>query len=148
VGKIYERKLLTKARPMMAADEQVEVVAMAKVGSMRANAARNLVAGVAAGIASGGTVMVGLIQAEAYLILTDRQILIFQSVAGSPGKHLGTIPRVYAHPVDVRDGLLFLKFFLQVDGWTEMLKLTVPPMPPYFRKRGRQFIGSLDAVAR
>jgi hypothetical protein len=50
--------------------------------------------------------------------------------------------------VDERDGVLFLRFFLQVDGWAETLKLTVPPMPPYLRKRGRQFIKSLGAVAR
>ncbi|MFC0542051.1 hypothetical protein [Kutzneria chonburiensis] len=148
MGKIYERQLLKKARPLMAEDEQVEVVAAAKVGSVRASAARSLAVGVATAIATGGAGYGMLVQAEAYFILTDRQVLVFQSVQGSPGKHLATIPRHLAHPVDVRDGALFLKFFLQVDSWQDMYKLTVPPLPPRLRKRGRLFIQSLGAVAR
>ncbi|QUQ63115.1 hypothetical protein [Kutzneria sp. CA-103260] len=140
---IYERKLLTKARPMMAEDEQVEVVAMAKLGSVRANAGRSLAAGVAVAVATGGAGFALTVQAEAYFILTDRQVLVFQSDQGAPGKHLATIPRHLAHPVDVKDGTLFIKFFLHVDGWQDMLKLTVPPLPPRLRKRARLFIKSL-----
>jgi hypothetical protein len=143
MGKIYERKLLKKARPMMADDEQVEVIAAAKVGSVRANAGRSLAVGVAVAVATGGAGFGMLVQAEAYFVLTDRQVLMFQSDQGAPGKHLATIPRQYAHPVDVRDGAFFLKFFLHVDGWQQMLKLTVPPLPPRLRKRGRLFIKSL-----
>ena len=143
MGRIFERRLLTKARPMMADDEQVEVVAMAKFGSVRAAAGRSLVVGVATAVATGGAGYGLLAQAEGYFILTDRQILVFQSVSGSPGKHLSTIPRHLAHPVDVKDGALFIKFFLHVDGWPDALKLTVPPMPPYLRKRARLFIKSL-----
>jgi hypothetical protein len=129
---IYERKLLAKARPMMAEDEQVEVVFLARIAT-----------NVAIGIATGGAGFAIGLQAEAYLILTDRQLLMFQSDQGMPGKHLTTVPRQYAHPVDVRDGTLFTKFFLHVDGWQNMLKLTVPPLPPRWRKRGRLFIKSL-----
>ncbi len=140
---IYERKLLTKARPMMAEDEQVEVVALAKLGSVRANTGRSLATGVAVAVATGGAGFALTVQAEAYFILTDRQVLVFQAVQGAPGKHLATIPRQYAHPVDVKDGALFIKFFLHVDGWQDMLKLTVPPLPPRLRKRARVFIKSL-----
>ena len=140
---IYERKLLTKARPMMAENEQVEVVFLTRLGSIADTVKRTIATSVAIGIATGGAGFAIGLQAEAYLILTDRQLLVFQSDQGMPGKHLATIPRQYAHPVDVKDGAMFLKFFLHVDGWQNMLKLTVPPLPPRWRKRGRLFIKSL-----
>jgi hypothetical protein len=145
MGRIFENRLLKKARPLMADGEQVEVVMGAKVGSVRANAARSVAVAAAVAVATAGAGFGMVVQAEAYFILTDRQVLVFESVSGSPGKHLATIPRTMAHPVDVKDGALFLKFFLYVDGWQTAYKLTVPPLPPRLRKRGRQFIQSLSA---
>ena len=85
-------------------------------------------------------------QAEAYIVVTDHQILLFRSHAGTPGKHILSIPRAYAAITEPKSGLL-LKFQLHVRGWDQALALTVPPLPPRLRKRGVAFTQLMPRIA-
>ncbi|MEU5260414.1 hypothetical protein [Amycolatopsis sp. NPDC021455] len=138
MGARQERRLLENAAPLMRPDERVELVAMAKIGSVKKSVGKSLAYGVAVGVLSGGTMMAFSTHAEAYIVLTDRQILFFRSHAGTPGKHIMSIPRAYAAITEPKSGLL-LKFQLHVQGWDQALALTIPPLPPAVRKRGVAF---------
>lgn len=146
MGARQERRLLKNAAEVMRPDERVELVAMAKVGSVKKAVGKSLAFGVAVGVLSGGTMMAFSTQAEAYIILTDQQVLFFRSHAGSPGKLLLAIPRVQVAITEPKTGLL-LKFQLHVQGWNEALALTVPPLPPRLRKRGVAFTQVMPRVA-
>jgi hypothetical protein len=138
MGARQERRLLKNAAELLRPDERVQLVAMAKIGSVKKSVGKSLAYGVAVGVLSGGTMMAFTTQAEAYIVLTDQQILFFRSHAGTPGKHIMSIPRAYAAITEPKSGFL-LKFQLHVQGWDQALALTVPPLPPSVRKRGVAF---------
>jgi hypothetical protein len=138
MGARQERRLLENAAPLMRPDERVELVAMAKIGSVKKSVGKSIAYGVAVGVLSGGTMMAFSTQAEAYIVLTDQQILFFRSHTGTPGKHIVSVPRAYAAITEPKSGFL-LKFQLHVQGWDQALALTVPPLPPSLRKRGVAF---------
>ncbi|WP_410622715.1 hypothetical protein [Amycolatopsis sp. cmx-8-4] len=145
MGARQERRLLENAAPFMRAGEQVELVAMAKVGSVAKSVGKSVAFGVAVGVLSGGTMMALPVQAEAYVVLTDRQILLFRSYSGSPGKHIFGAPRHLVAITEPKSGFL-LKFQLYVQGWNQDLALTVPPLPPSLRKRGVALTGLLPRI--
>ncbi len=146
MGARQERRLLESAAALMRPDERVELVAMAKIGSVKKAVGKSIAYGVAVGVLSGGTMMAFSTQAEAYIVLTDQQILFFRSHTGAPGKHILSIPRGYAAITEPKSGFL-LKFQLHVQGWNQALALTVPPLPPSLRKRGVAFTQLLPRIA-
>lgn len=145
MGARQERRLLENAAPLMRPDEEVALVAMAKVGSVRQAAARSVAYGVAVGVLSGGTMLAFGVQAEVYLVLTDRQLLFFRSHNGTPGKHLFSAPRAFVAITEPKAGFLY-KFHLYVQGSDEVLALTVPPLPPRLRKRGEALAALLPRI--
>ncbi len=135
MGARQERRVVKNAAALMRPEERVELVALAKIGSVKKAVGKSIAYGLAVGVLSGGTMMAFSTQAEAYVVLTDQQILFFRSHAGTPGKHLLSVPRAYAAITEPKSGFL-LKFQLHVHGWSEALALTIPPLPPRLRKRG------------
>ena len=64
----------------------------------------------------------------------------------TPGKHVLSVHRAYAANTEPKSGLL-LKFQLHVQGWSQALALTVPPLPPSVRKRGVAFTQLMPRIA-
>ena len=147
-----QRKLMGLAQPLMRQGEQVEVVALAKLGKLPVkknvgSAGESIAAAAVVGALSGGmSVGVAFVQKEAYLVLTDQQLLMFSanSSTGSPDKHLASIPRTAAVASIIKDGLLFLKVRLDVAGQKQGIRLTFPPVPPSGRVSGRKFTAALQ----
>jgi len=141
MGTRRNKKLLDSAAPLMTQDEQVELVAMAKLGSTGAVAATTVTVGVAAGVLAaalgGGAGFVGFAQRSVYILLTSRQVLFFETLqsTGGPGKHLASFDRTRVS-VDEPRGSVFVKFRFMAEGMTEPLLLTYPPIPPSIRKQG------------
>lgn len=146
------RKLMGLAEPLMRQGEQVEVVALAKMGKLpvkkNVGAAGATMAAAAVVGALGGGVVVGVafVQKEAYLVLTDQQLLVFvgDPSTGRPGKYLASIPRPAITASVINDGLLFLKVRLEVAGQKQAVRLTFPPIPSSSRASGRQFAAALQ----
>jgi hypothetical protein len=149
MGNRRNRKLLSSAAPLMAPGEQVQLIACAKLGS--APVAANVVGGVAAAVAlsvlGGGAGFVGFAQREAYILLTDRQLLFFASNPGTggPGKHLASVHRGSVLADEPRSTVfgLFVKLRLAIAGMSQPLDLTFPPLPPSLRRQGRLLAGAL-----
>ena len=125
--------------------EQAQVIALAKVGSspVKKNLAMGAVAAVA-GAALGGGVIVVFAQSETYMLLTDRQLLLFAAnrQTGAPGKHRASIPREAITPTVLKDGLFF-DVRLDVAGSDKEIRLKFPPLPPSGKSLGRQLVASL-----
>ena len=147
-----QRKLMGLAQPLMRQGEQVEVMALAKLGKLPVKknigaAGASIAAAAVVGALSGGmSVGVAFVQKEAYLVLTDQQLLMFSanSSTGSPDKHLASIPRTAATASVLKDGPLFLKVRLDVAGQKQSIRLTFAPIPPSGRVAGRQFAAALQ----
>jgi hypothetical protein len=129
----------------MQVGETVLLTAGAKVGSLSETAAKTAVASVVAGALSGGAFMVGFSQREAYIVLTDRQLLLFEADVhtGGPGKHLVSLPRELVTVAELKVGVLFVKMQLNIQAWGQGLKLTFPPIPPSTRRRGVELANAL-----
>jgi hypothetical protein len=149
------RKLITAASARMVPGEEVELIAMAKLGSTAAVTARTVAASAAAaavaGVLGGGVGFVGFARRELYIVLTDRQVLFFEAIrqTGGPGKHLASFPRqltISSEPQSSGLGL-FTKFTITSQGLDQPLQLTVPPLPPSNRARARQLALSLTRQA-
>lgn len=109
-----------------------------------------------AGALGGGAVGMLVSQRSAYIVLTDRQILLFGSnpQTGGPTKYLASVDRADATASIVKSGLLFLKVQLEVSPPSTppnsasvqfpSLRLTFPPLPPSLRVTGRQLVSSLQ----
>jgi hypothetical protein len=146
------RRLMGLAEPLMRQGEQIEVVALAKMGKLpvkrNVGAVGATMASAAVVGALGGGVVVGVafVQKEAYLVLTDQQLLVFAGdpSTGRPGKHLASIPRPAITASVLKDGLLFLKVRLDVAGQKQPVRLTFPPIPSSARVSGRQFAATLQ----
>jgi hypothetical protein len=151
MGNRRNQKLISAASARMEPGEQVELTALAKLGSGTTAAARTVVAAAAAtavlGIMGGGVGFGGFARRELYIVLTDRQVLFFEAVraTGGPGKHLASFPRhLTASSEPESSGLgLFLKFRVIVEGLDQPVRLTVPPLPPSNRARARQLATAL-----
>ncbi|MBI3688618.1 MAG: hypothetical protein HY241_15030 [Actinobacteria bacterium] len=110
---------------------------------MAATARRSLAVsaniGAAFAAATGGTAFVGYANREAYVVLTDRQLILFEAnpSTGSPGKHLTSIPRSAVAVHTIKDGRFLVKVQLAIRGSNEILQLTFAPLPPSARVRGR-----------
>jgi hypothetical protein len=147
-----QRKLMGLAQPLMRQGEQVEVMALAKLGKvpMKKNVGAfgaSVAAAAVVGTLSGGLMVgVAFVQKEAYLVLTDHQLLVFSgnSSTGGPGKHLASIPRAAVAASIIKDGMLFLKVRLDVAGEKQAIRLTFAPIPPSGRVNGRQLATSLQ----
>lgn len=156
-----KRRLAALAAPFLMPGEQIEIMTAAKLG--RIPTARNLAAATAAvasmavlGVAGG----VYFVQKEAYIVLTDRQVVLFEAdrTTGGPTKYLASVRRAEATASVVKDGRFRLKVQLDVSAPTgpvslattrlPSMRLTFPPLSPYCRRTGRQFAASLhqDAV--
>jgi hypothetical protein len=153
------RKLMELAQPYLQQGERVEVVSVAKMGKVpvkrNVGAAGATMAAAAVVGALGGGAVVGMafVQKEAYIMLTDRQVLLFAGdpSTGGPRKYLASIPRGAVTTSVLKDGLLFLKVRLDVAGTNQAVRLTFPPVPPSLRAAGRQFANALqrqDAYVR
>jgi hypothetical protein len=146
MGNRRDQTLIKAASLLMERGEQVELTAIAKLGSGAAAATRTVVATAAAaavvGIMGGGVGFVGFARREVYIVLTDRQVLFFEAVrsTGGPGKHLASFPRQLAASSEPKSsGLgLFTKFSINVQGLDQPVQLTVPPLPPSNRSRARE----------
>jgi hypothetical protein len=146
MGNRRNQKLIKAASPRMQQGEQVELIAIAKLGSAAAAATRTVVASAAAtavvGILGGGAGFVGFARREVYIVLTDRQVLFFEAVrsTGGPGKYLASFPRQLAVGSEPKSsGLgLFTKFSITVNGLDQPIRLTVAPLPPSNRRRARE----------
>jgi hypothetical protein len=97
-----------------------------------------------AGAALGGGVIVVFAQSETYMLLTDRQLLLFAAnrQTGAPGKHRASIPREAITPSVLKDGLFF-NVRLDVTGSDKEIRLKFPPLPPSGKWLGRQLVASL-----
>jgi hypothetical protein len=155
MGNRRNQKLISAASGRMEPGEQVELIAMAKLGSGAAAAARTVAATAAAAVAlsimGGGVGFVGFARRELYVVLTDRQVLFFEAVraTGGPGKHLASFPRhltTSSEPESSALGL-FTKFRITVEGLDRPLQLTVPPLPPSNRTRARELATTLTRPA-
>jgi hypothetical protein len=129
----------------MQVDETVVLTAGAKVGSLSKTAAKTAVASVVVGAVTGGAFMVGFVQRAVYIVLTDRQLLLFEAdpYTGGPGKHLVSLPRELVTTTEPKVGMLFTKIQLNVRGWDQGLALTFPPIPPSARRLGIQLANAL-----
>ena len=97
-------------------------------------------------------------QKAAYIVLTNRQILLIESdpTLGGPSKFLASVPREEATVSVIKSGLLFLKVQLDVSEPSQLqnpavarvpsVRLTFPPLPPSLRVTGRKFVASLNAA--
>jgi hypothetical protein len=150
MGSRRSQKLISAASARMAPGEQVELFALAKLGSGAGVAARTVVATAAVSTVlglMGGVGFAGFARRELYIVLTDRQVLFFEAVraTGGPGKHLASFPRhltASSEPESSALGL-FLKFQVFVEGLDQPLGLTVPPLPSSNRARARQLATTL-----
>jgi hypothetical protein len=139
------QKILRTAEPHLQPGEQAEVIALAKVGSFPVK--KNLAMGAVSAVASaalGGGVIVIFAQSETYMLLTDRQLLLFAAnrQTGGPGKHRASIPREAITPTVLRDSLFF-DVRLDVAGSDKEIRLKFPPLPPSGKQLGRQLVASL-----
>jgi hypothetical protein len=155
MGNRRNQKLISAASVRMQPGEQVELTALAKLGSGTAAATRTVVATAAAaavlGVMGGGVGFVGFARRELYIVLTDRQVLFFEAVraTGGPGKHLASFPRhltASSEPESSALGL-FIKFRITAEGLDQPLRLTVPPLPLSNRARAHQLATSLTRPA-
>jgi hypothetical protein len=134
MGGRREAALFKKAEPLMAPGERPELGMVAKLNdistaSKAAIAAVGSAAMVLAGAAGG---FVGVSTRPRYLVLTDRQLLVFDvaPVTNGPGRHLASIPRELITAAAVRRSGLVRKLRLEVQGRNRALDLTFPPLPP------------------
>jgi hypothetical protein len=155
MGNRRNQKLISAASARMEPGEQVELIALAKLGSGAAVTARTVAANVAAAavlsVMGGGVGFVGFARRELYIVLTDRQVLFFEAVraTGGPGKHLASFPRhrtVSNGPESSALGL-FIKFSITVEVLDRPLRLTVPPLPRSNRARARELATALTRPA-
>ena len=155
MGNRRNQKLISAASARMEPGEQVELIALAKLGSGTAVATRTVVATAAAtvalGMMGGGVGFGGFVRRELYVVLTDRQALFFEAVraTGGPGKHLASFPRhLTSSSEPASSGLgLFIKFTITVKGLDQRLKLTVPPLPLSNRAQARELATALARPA-
>ncbi|MBE1501012.1 hypothetical protein H4696_008112 [Amycolatopsis lexingtonensis] len=147
MGARRERRLLETAAPMMQPGETPEVIAMAKVGSLRKVLGEHFALGIATAVLSGGTMFSITSQRELYLLLTDRQLLFFEADVhtGGPGKALFGVPRTHVAITEPKGGFL-VKFELRIHGWDQVLTLSMPPFPPSMRKKGLRLIAGLPRL--
>lgn len=138
------------AEPHLQPGERAEIIAIAKVGSFPVK--KNLAASTAAvaiGAALGGGVIMAFVPSEKYMLLTDRQLLVFAADkhTGGPGKWQASVPRQAISPTVVKDGLIFT-VRLDIAGSDKEMILKFPPLPPSGKKAGRQLIASLESRRR
>lgn len=136
------QKLLAEASRLMGQGEQVQLTTMAKLGSVAKSTALafgGLVGGAAASMFRGGADLAAY-AGEVYIVLTDRQLLLFEALrsTGGVGKHLVSIPRELVACGEPASSALGLKVGLEVQGLDEALKLTFPLLPPALRGQGRE----------
>jgi hypothetical protein len=150
MGERRNRKLITAATRLMEPGEQVQLTTLAKLGSVpvAANVASVVVAGAVISVLGGGVGFVAFSQREAYIVLTDRQVLFFEAVraTGGPGKHLASFRRELVSctgPTSRALGL-FVRVRLGAEGLSQPLRLTFPPLPPSLHAQGRQLAAALS----
>lgn len=140
-----EQKLVSAAGPYLAPGEAVLHWSPMKVGSVRGNAVKSVATAAATAVLTAGTVAVMRRQAQAYVMLTDRrQLLLFEvgALAGSPGRLLGQLPAGTWRAHDVGMGALFAKARIALADQDDV-QLTVAPLPPAYRSRGRALLAAL-----
>jgi hypothetical protein len=140
------QKLISKATELMEPGEQVELTTLARLGSAAAKIATGvggLVGGAVAGMLGGGEGFTGY-KGDVYIVLTDRQMLFFSAsqATGGPDKHLASIRRNLVTSSEPKSGL-FVKLRIAVEGMSQPLDLTFPPLPPSLRARARQLAAAL-----
>ncbi|MEX2983705.1 hypothetical protein [Streptomyces sp. C36] len=139
------RQTFEAATPMLAADERVDLITCANVGTVSVR--RQVAAAALVGVLSGGTMMATVRPRQMYLLLTDRRLLFFDAstATGKPGKLLIELARPYVAACPARKGMLGLTLIIELAlaGQAEGLRLTFPSP---CRADGRQLMGLLPAA--
>ncbi|MEV5241161.1 hypothetical protein AB0K89_18945 [Streptomyces cinnamoneus] len=140
------RQTFEAAAPMLAADERVDLITCANVGTVSVR--RQVATAALAGVLSGGTMMASVRPRQMYLVLTDRRLLFFDAstATGKPGRLLIELARPYVAAGPARKGMLGLTLIteLALAGRDEGLRLAFPSP---CRKDGRQLLGLLPAAS-
>lgn len=140
------QQVLTAVTPLLAPGEQVELISLAKVGSVSVK--RRVLTSALVGALTAGTVIATVQPRPLYWALTDRRLLFFEpgSVTGRPGKPVMILPRDLIAASLARKALLGLgaQTVLTVQGEEKALKLTFPPA---FKAAGRDLAARLTGTA-
>jgi hypothetical protein len=144
------QQLIQKAAPLMQPGEKPELGLLVKLNPMStagktAMAVAGSVALVAAGAAGG---FVGVSSRPRYVLLTDRQLMVFDvaPVTNGPGRHLGSYSRERLTAWPVRRSGVLLKMRLDVAGLNKALMVVAAPLPPVGQRRLRELATALGAV--
>lgn len=142
----HRARLVTAAEALTGPKEQVEVVTLAKIGTVPVRRDRTAGAAASVDIALGGSV-IAFMHGEAYLVLTTSQVLFFKShgTAG-PGGHFATLARASITPTLLSDGL-FVRVNLDIADSDRAIRLTFAPLSPGGRSSGLALVDALDRTA-
>ncbi|MET8451707.1 hypothetical protein [Streptomyces sp. NPDC005209] len=123
------QQLLQSVAPLLAEGERVELISLAKVGSVSVK--RRVLTTALVGALTAGTVIATVQPRPMYWALTDRRLLFVdaRTATGRPGKLLMALPRELMSLAPMRKALLGLglQTVLTVQGLEQGLKLTFPP---------------------
>lgn len=140
------RQVTEAAGPLLAPGERIDVVGLAKVGSVSVK--RQVLTTALVGALTAGTVIATVQPRPLYWVITDQRLLFLDCVRGSgkPGKPLMSMPReaVTAAPLSAALLGLGLKTMLTVEGQEQALKMVFPPA---LKADGRAFAARIG-VAR
>lgn len=138
--------LLQSASSLLDPDERVELTTLANVGSVSVK--KKVLTAAAAGIATGGLLMVNVKPRTMYIVLTDQRILLFDgsTASGRPGQHLATLNRDHVTTSAPKSGMFGLTQVIQLSiaGEDRGLK-AVFPKPE--KAAGLQFAAALPLSA-
>ncbi len=125
--------------PLLAAGEQVQVMAAAGVGTVTVK--RQLATAVAVGVATGGLMTAMPVPRQMYIAVTDRRILFFDG-AGKPGKQMMDLSRQYVRVSPPQKATLGLamRIRLEVEGSDTGVQVTFPHVA---KADGRAFAAAL-----
>jgi len=120
--------------------ERIEVVTAASVGTVSVK--KKVLTAAAAGIATGGLLMVSVRPRRMYVVSTDRRLVFFDAdtASGKPGKLLMILPKANVTASEVKRGLMTLKAMLSVDGQDQAVRVMFPKP---CRDEGTQILGTL-----
>jgi len=120
-----EKRLLEKAAPLLRPDEQVELIALGKLGTIAGAIKKSFGRNVAVGILTAGTVVPYAAQKELYIVLTSQNLHFFSAHLAMAGDHAFSIPRSLA-AVTEPTGKLIVKYELHIQGTDERFALSFP----------------------
>jgi hypothetical protein len=135
-----EKRLLEKAAPLLRPDERVDLIALAKVGTIAGAIKKSFGRNVAVGVLTAGTVVPYAVQKELYILLTSHYLHFFSSSLAFAGDHAFSVARPMV-AVTEPTGKLIVKFQLHIHG-EDPLALSFP------RPTNKQGRALADALPR